>query len=237
MRDAAGLPLPLSHGPYAAEIVTVGACLRTLTRRRRGPGRRLRARRDVPERARRRADAVAQPGRRRAPTTSTAGTTSSRSASRPSTTPSTAWPTGSPGRSPSTRPTGCVLTYELQPQTGYPFALDLDGRLPARRRRPDHDAVGHQRRHRDRAVRRRPAPLPDRRPPGRRVRAHPARVDLVPDERARPRRPGASRSTARRTTSASRARSATSSSTTRTAAWPTARPRPWSIPTPVAASG
>ena len=32
MRDAAGLPLLLSHGPYRAEIVTVGACLRTLTR-------------------------------------------------------------------------------------------------------------------------------------------------------------------------------------------------------------
>ena len=32
MRAAAGLPLPLSHGPYRAEVVTVGACLRTLTR-------------------------------------------------------------------------------------------------------------------------------------------------------------------------------------------------------------
>jgi aldose 1-epimerase len=32
VRAAAGLPLPLSHGPYEAEIVTVGACLRTLTR-------------------------------------------------------------------------------------------------------------------------------------------------------------------------------------------------------------
>jgi aldose 1-epimerase len=32
VRDAAGLPLPLSHGPYRAEIVTVGACLRLLTR-------------------------------------------------------------------------------------------------------------------------------------------------------------------------------------------------------------
>ena len=32
MRDAAGLPLPISHGPYAAEVVTVGACLRALTR-------------------------------------------------------------------------------------------------------------------------------------------------------------------------------------------------------------
>lgn len=32
MRAAAGLPLPLSHGPYEAEVVTVGACLRTLTR-------------------------------------------------------------------------------------------------------------------------------------------------------------------------------------------------------------
>jgi len=32
VRPAAGLPLPLSHGPYEAEVVTVGACLRTLTR-------------------------------------------------------------------------------------------------------------------------------------------------------------------------------------------------------------
>ncbi|MDF1605182.1 aldose 1-epimerase family protein [Nocardioides sp. YIM 152315] len=32
MRAAAGLPLALSHGPYRAEIVTVGACLRVLTR-------------------------------------------------------------------------------------------------------------------------------------------------------------------------------------------------------------
>lgn len=31
MRNPAGRPLPLSHGPYAAEVVTVGACLRTLT--------------------------------------------------------------------------------------------------------------------------------------------------------------------------------------------------------------
>ncbi len=31
MRDAAGLPLALTHGPFAAEVVTVGACLRTLT--------------------------------------------------------------------------------------------------------------------------------------------------------------------------------------------------------------
>lgn len=32
VRAAAGLPLPLSHGPYEAEIMTVGAHLRTLTR-------------------------------------------------------------------------------------------------------------------------------------------------------------------------------------------------------------
>jgi len=32
VRTAAGLPLPLVHGPYRAEVVTVGACLRTLTR-------------------------------------------------------------------------------------------------------------------------------------------------------------------------------------------------------------
>ncbi|QWF20902.1 aldose 1-epimerase family protein [Nocardioides sp. LMS-CY] len=32
MRAAAGLPLPLAHGPYEAEVVTVGAGLRTLTR-------------------------------------------------------------------------------------------------------------------------------------------------------------------------------------------------------------
>lgn len=32
MRAAAGHPLLLAHGPYRAEIVTVGACLRTLTR-------------------------------------------------------------------------------------------------------------------------------------------------------------------------------------------------------------
>lgn len=32
MRPAAGLPLSLAHGPYEAEIVTVGANLRTLTR-------------------------------------------------------------------------------------------------------------------------------------------------------------------------------------------------------------
>ena len=31
VRPAAGLPLPLRHGPYQAEVVTVGACLRTLT--------------------------------------------------------------------------------------------------------------------------------------------------------------------------------------------------------------
>jgi aldose 1-epimerase len=32
VRAAAGLPLSLSYGPYKAEIITVGACLRTLTR-------------------------------------------------------------------------------------------------------------------------------------------------------------------------------------------------------------
>ncbi|MFC7495888.1 MULTISPECIES: aldose 1-epimerase family protein [unclassified Nocardioides] len=32
MRATAGLPLSLSHGPYEAEVVAVGACLRTLTR-------------------------------------------------------------------------------------------------------------------------------------------------------------------------------------------------------------
>jgi aldose 1-epimerase len=32
VRAASGVPLPLAHGPYRAEIVTVGACLRALTR-------------------------------------------------------------------------------------------------------------------------------------------------------------------------------------------------------------
>ena len=93
-------------------------------------------------------------------------------------------PLGRRGRSPSTRrPRGADLRAPAADRL--PVRARPRGRLPARRRRAA-DAVGHQRRRRHRAVRRRPAPLPDGRPPGRRVRADPAGVDVVPDERARP---------------------------------------------------
>ena len=146
VRAAAGLPLPLSHGPYAAEIVTVGACLRTLTRdgvdlvAGSEPGEMCR------EHPRGRADAVAQPGRRRRLRLRRPALPARRSASRPSTTPSTGSPTGSPGRSPSTPTDRVVLTYELAAADRLPVRARPRGRLPARRRRPDHDAVGDQRR-------------------------------------------------------------------------------------------
>ena len=125
MREAAGTPLLLSHGPYAAEIVTVGACLRTLTVdgydvvAGSGPGEMCRSARGAvlmpwPNRV---ADGAYDFGGRhlQLPLSEPAKQNAIHGLVH--------WVAWEVSQHTADR---AVLSYELQPQTGYPFALDLE---------------------------------------------------------------------------------------------------------------
>jgi aldose 1-epimerase len=124
VRAAAGLPLTLSHGPYAAEIVTVGACLRTLTR----DGVDLVAGSEPGEMCRSTRGAVLMPWPNRV--ADGAYEFGGRHYQLPLSEPAkhnaihglAHWVAWEVAEHTTDR---VVLTYELQPQTGYPFALDL----------------------------------------------------------------------------------------------------------------
>lgn len=125
MRDAAGTPLTISHGPYAAEIVTVGACLRTLTR----DGVDLVAGSEPGEMCRSARGAVLMPWPNRV--ADGAYDFAGRHHQLPLSEPAKGnaihglahWVAWELAEHTADR---VVVTYQLQPQTGYPFALDLE---------------------------------------------------------------------------------------------------------------
>lgn len=125
MRDAAGEPLVLSHGPFAAEVVTVGACLRTLT----VGGHDLVAGSEPGAMCASARGAVLMPWPNRvADGTYDFG---GRHLQLPLSEPLkhnaihglAHWVAWEVAEHTSDR---AVLSYQLQPQTGYPFALDLE---------------------------------------------------------------------------------------------------------------